>query len=143
MDKQKLIDGLNHDLAGELAAIIQYLHFSATVTGLDRPQLSEFFESEIPDELGHAKFLANKIAALGGQPTTEPGPVKTATDSRGMLEAVLEAEKQAIANYNERIKQAEEFGDTGLKVQLEDIVSDETGHKEEVEKLLAKQPAVV
>ena len=143
MDKQKLIDGLNSDLAGELAAIIQYLHFSATVTGLDRPQLSEFFANEIPDELGHATFLANKIASLGGQPTTEPRPVKTAADSRQMLALVLEAEKQAIADYNERIKQAEEFGDTGWKVQLEDQVADETRHKEEVEKLLAKHPAVV
>lgn len=143
MDKQKLIEGLNHDLAGELAALIQYLHFAATVTGVDRPQLSAFFETEIPDELGHAKFLANKIAALGGTPTVQPRPVKTAMEPREMLEAVLEAEKQAIADYTERIEQAEAYGDIGLKVQLEDQVADETTHKEEVEKLLAKQLASV
>lgn len=143
MDKQRLIDGLNHDLAGELSAVIQYLTYSAMVTGLDRPQLSEFFDSEIPEELEHAKFLANKIAALGGTPTVEPRPVKVVTDSRQMLEAVLEAEKQTISDYKERAKQAEEYGDIGLMVQLEDQILDETHHKEEVEKLLAKQPAVV
>jgi len=36
-----------------------------------------------------------------------------------MLERVLEAEKQAIADYDERIRQAEAFGDIGLKVDLE------------------------
>lgn len=143
MDKQRLIDGLNHDLAGELSAVIQYLTYSAMVTGLDRPQLSEFFDSEIPEELEHAKFLANKIAALGGTPTVEPRPVKVVTDSRQMLEAVLEAEKQTISDYKERAKHAEEYGDIGLMVQLEDQILDETHHKEEVEKLLAKQPAVV
>lgn len=143
MDKQRLIDGLNHDLAGELSAVIQYLTYSAMVTGLDRPQLSEFFDSEIPEELEHAKFLANKIAALGGTPTVEPRPVKVVTDSRQMLEAVLEAEMQTISDYKERAKHAEEYGDIGLMVQLEDQILDETHHKEEVEKLLAKQPAVV
>ena len=34
-----------------------------------------------------------------------------------------------------RTKQAEEFGDKGLVVQLEDIVRDETGHLEETERL--------
>ncbi|MDI3339550.1 MAG: ferritin-like domain-containing protein [Sphaerobacter sp.] len=143
MDKQRLIDGLNQDLAAELAAIIQYLHFSATVTGPDRLQLQGFFAGEIPDELGHATFLANKIAALGGKPTVEPRPVKTATDARQMLELALEAEKQAIRDYTERARQAEEFGDIGLKVQLENQILDETQHKEELEKLLAKQPAAV
>jgi bacterioferritin (cytochrome b1) len=33
MDKQKLIDKLNEDLSNELAAIIQYITYSAQVTG--------------------------------------------------------------------------------------------------------------
>jgi bacterioferritin len=31
-----------------------------------------------------------------------------------MLEAVLEAERKAIADYTQRAKDAEEFGDKGL-----------------------------
>ena len=127
--KTDLIDSLNSDLAGEFQAIIQYVQYAACVTGYDRPQLSAFFRSEIPDELGHAQFLAEKIAALGGTPTTEPRPVKHARNSREMLEAVLEAERQAIADYRERAEQAEQLGEIGLKVQLENM--------EEVQKLLA------
>lgn len=134
---QKLIDGLNDDLAGELQAVIQYIQYAASVTGIDRPQLAEFFRSEIPDELGHAQFLAEKVAALGGIPTTEPKPVPQAKTNREMLEAVLQAEQDAIRNYTVRLEQAEEAGDIGLRVQLEEHISDETGHMEEVRKLLA------
>ncbi len=53
------------------------------------------------------------------------------------LEQALSAEKQAIADYCERISQAEACGDVGLKVNLENQVSDETRHKEEIERILA------
>ncbi len=136
-DKTKeLIDGLNKDLAGELAAVIQYTIYGAVAKGAHRPTLVSFFEGEIPDELGHAKFLANKIAALGGTPTTKPNPVPVPDTNRGLLEEVLKAETQAIADYTERVEQAEAAGETGLKVQLEDQILDETNHREETAKLL-------
>lgn len=140
MKKQELIDNLNEDLAGELSAIIQYLTYAAKATGPYRPQLVEFFETEIPDEQGHAKYLANKIVALGGEPTTKPRPVPAAETNHEMLEAVLQAEKRAVADYTERAEQADEFGDKGLVVQLEDIVRDETGHSEETERILRDWP---
>lgn len=136
MDKQKLVDALNEDLAGELQAVIQYLTYSARVTGPWRPQLVEFMQAEIQDELMHAQFLADKIAALGGVPTSTPRPVPDAANPREMLEAILKAEKQATEDYTKRAKQADEFGDKGLAVQLEDMVRDETGHAEETAKLL-------
>lgn len=136
MEKQQLIDALNSDLAGELQAIIQYLTYSAKVMGPYRPQLVDFMQEEITDELGHAQYLADKVAALGGTPTTTPRPVPEADDAKSMLEAILNAERQAIEDYGQRAKQAEEFGDKGLAVQLEDMVRDETGHAEETEKLL-------
>src|SRR5690606_919768 len=110
--------------------------YAAKVTGPYRPQLVEFFLQEVPDEQGHAQFLANKIVALGGTPTTTPQPVAEATDNKGLLEAILEAEHKAIEGYKERAKQAEEFGDKGLAVQLEDMVRDETEHAEETERIL-------
>lgn len=136
MDRNTLIEGLNHDLAGELQAIIMYLHYAAAATGVDRLELAEFFQREIQDELRHALFLANKITALGGEPIDEPLPVPRAESNRAMIERVLEAEERTIKAYTERMKQAEEFGDYGLANDLQDIISDETRHKEECEKLL-------
>jgi bacterioferritin len=140
MDKQELVKLLNQDLAGELGAIIQYITYAAKTTGPYRPELSQFFLGEVPDEQGHAQFLANKIVALGGEPTTQAREVPTAKTNKAMVEAVRGAEQRAVTDYTERIKQAEEFGDKGLVVQLEDIVRDETGHLEEVERLLRDWP---
>lgn len=136
MDKQKLIDALNDDLASELQAVVQYLTYSAKVTGPYRPQLVTFMQAEIADELGHAQFLADKIVALGGNPTTQPRDVPAADSPKAMLEAILVAEKKAIDGYTERAQQADEFGDKGLVVQLEDMIRDETTHAEETMKLL-------
>jgi bacterioferritin len=140
MDKQALINKLNEDLAGELSAVIQYITYAAKSTGPYRPQLVEFFLAEVPDEEGHAKFLANKIVALGGEPTTTPRPVAAAKTNKEMLSAALEAEKKAVADYTQRAKDAEEFGDKGLAVQLEDMIRDESGHKEELERILRDWP---
>ena len=137
MDKQALIDGLNHDLAGEYQAIVMYIQYSAKLTGPYRRELRALFQAEIADEQGHAQFLADKIATLGGEPTTEPRPVPHADQPKEMLEHALAAEKQAIADYDERLRQAEAFGDVGLKVSLENQVADETRHKEEIERVLA------
>ena len=140
MKKRELIDLLNQDLAGELGAVIQYTTYAAKTTGPFRPQLSQFFLAEIPDELGHAQFLANKIVALGGEPTTEARAVPAADGNREMLEKVLEAERRAVEDYTQRAREADEFGDKGLSVQLEDMVRDESGHAEETERILRDWP---
>lgn len=140
MEKKDLIDKLNGDLSGELSAIIQYLTYAAKATGPYRPQLAAFFLAEVTDEQGHAQFLANKIVALGGEPTTKPRPVTPASSNREMLEAVLEAELKAVADYTERAREADAFGDKGLAVQLEDMIRDESGHAEETERILQGWP---
>lgn len=140
MDKKELIKRLNEDLAGELSAIIQYLTYAAKATGPYRPQLSQFFLAEIGDEQGHAQFLANKIVALGGEPTTSPRDVPTANSNHEMLEAVLSAERRAVQDYEQRAQDAEAFGDKGLVVALEDMVRDESTHAEETERILRDWP---
>lgn len=137
IDREMLVAGLNHDLAGEYQAVLMYTHYAAKLTGPYRKELRGLFQAEIADEQRHAQFLADKIAALGGDPTTEPRPVRHVNDPREMLEEALAAERQTISDYDERIGQAEAFGDIGLKVDLENQVADETRHKEELERILA------
>ena len=140
MDKQTLIDNLNKDLASEFSAIIQYITYASQATGPYRPQLVNFFLAEVADEQMHAQFLANKIVALGGQPTTIPDKVPEANSNREMLEAILSAELSARKNYTQRAQEADAFGDKGLAVQLEDMVRDETEHSEETERILRDWP---
>ncbi|MEP0546897.1 MAG: ferritin-like domain-containing protein, partial [Rhodothermales bacterium] len=49
---------------------------------------------------------------------------------------VLQAETETITRYVARRRQAEAFGDYGLAAELDTILSDETRHKEETDKLL-------
>lgn len=136
MDKASLIIALNEDLKNEFSAIIQYITYAARVTGPFRPELSKFFLAEVSDEQTHAQFLANKIVTFGGVPTTESSQVPEATNNKEMLEEILKAETRAIAAYTQRAKQAEALGFKSLSIDLEDMIRDETNHKEEVEKIL-------
>ncbi|RCW69670.1 ferritin-like domain-containing protein [Saliterribacillus persicus] len=133
----ELIDGLNEDLANEYAATIMYTYHASVVSGLYRSLLKPFFEDEIEDEIGHALYLSDKIKTLGGSPTTTPAKVEQLTNVKDMLEATLKAETETIERYETRKKQADELGLTELVVKLEDMISDETHHKEETERLLS------
>lgn len=136
MTRDELIQGLNLDLANEYQAIITYITYASVVSGLKRKEMKEFFLSEVPDELRHAQFLANKIAAMGGKPAVEPAPVPFTSDLKTMLENIHQAEKETVERYKLRMKQAEELGDYGLANDLQGFISDETGHMEEVYMLL-------
>ena len=63
-----------------------------------------------------------------------------ASKPKEMLQRILESEERAINDYNVRIKQAEQYGDTALKLALENQISDETNHKQEVARMLAGWP---
>jgi bacterioferritin len=133
---EELIEGLNVDLANEYGAAIQYSYSASVVSGLYRSALKPFFEEEITDELGHALYLSEKIKTLGGTPTTKSAEVPQPTEVKEILEAVHKSESDTIERYEIRKKQAETLGMTELVVKLEDMIADETSHKEEVERLL-------
>jgi bacterioferritin len=134
--RAELIAGLNEDLANEYTAVISYLLFSRLVSGAHRMELAAFFEAEIADELEHAKYLSHKIVALGGMPVTEPAPVQLSQDNQEMLRLSLKAEEDTIARYTKRIGQAESAGELALKVELENLVAEETRHKEDLDRIL-------
>ena len=135
--RQALIDGLNEDLAAEYQAVIMYRTYASQVSGPFRIELRGFFEGEIPDELGHAAFLADKIVALGGTPTTSVAPVPNAAGAKQMQENALRAEQDTIARYTRRIDQADRAGEVAIKVELEDLIVDETRHRDDIRRVLA------
>ena len=136
--QDKFLEGLNVDLAHEYAAVISYRTYASQVQGQWRMELRQFFESEIPDELGHAQLLADKIVALGGIPTTQPAPVKPARDSKEMLRNSLEDEIETIDRYVLRRKQAEALGHYGLAVEFDDLIRDESTHRDEIQMILKR-----
>jgi bacterioferritin len=138
--KHQLIEGLNEDLRGEFQAVIMYRLFASMVQGPYRQELRTFFANEIPEELGHAQVLADKISALGGTPASEPATVPVAREAKAMLEAAHKAEVETITRYVQRRKQAEDAGEFGLAAQFDDIIMDETHHRDELQQMLARWP---
>ncbi len=139
-----LLDRLNDDLAGELQAYVMYLQYSAVLRGLHRHELRALFDAIVPDEQRHARFLADKVAALGGTPAVMPRPFPRASSTYQILRNLHEAESRSIVDYCDRVREAAALGEIGLKVDLERLVADETRHKEEIEQFLAgwNQPVI-
>jgi len=137
----ELIKGLNEDLQGEFQAVIMYRLYASMVQGPYRQELRTFFANEIPEELGHAQILADKISALGGTPAATAAPVKVVFEAKQMLQEALKAEMETLERYIRRRKQAEEAGEHGLAAQFDDIISDETNHRDELKQMLARWPS--
>ena len=117
-----------------------YRLYASLVQGPYRQELRAFFANEIPEELTHAQILADKIAALGGTPAGAAAPVKVVKEPRAMLQTALQAEEETIDRYLQRRKQAEEAGEFGLAVQFDNIIADETNHRDELRQILARWP---
>ena len=133
--KQELINGLNEDLNLELEAVLRYLYHASSATSLLGHELRELLKADLVGELNHAVFLADKIHALGGEAKINVTMPKRAKNAKDMITTDIAAERKAIKNYTARIQQAQEFGDRGLVIRLEDILAEETDHAEEMERL--------
>jgi bacterioferritin len=133
---KELIRGLNDDLAAEWGTIMRYTFQASKALGLRGADLREILEKEIPDELGHARYLTDVISDLGGEPTTQPRAWDHTTELKAMLEQDLKMELQDVDTYPQHAKMAEELGLTELKVKLEEMASDESRHARELNRIL-------
>jgi bacterioferritin len=80
-------------------------------------------------ELAHAITIAKQIDYLGGVPTAVAKPVKTSTDNREMLRFDLDNENETVANYRQRIRQAESLGEYALAENIRQILVQEQEHQ--------------
>jgi bacterioferritin len=128
-DRQKIIDGLNEDLAREYQAIIQYVVFSSTLKGPEYGDIAEELKLHASEELEHALEIAKQIDYLGGDPTMKSKEAGYSEDSKTMLEIDLKSERETIKNYRERIRQAEDAGEYALSEKLRGIIAQEQDHE--------------
>jgi bacterioferritin len=134
-DRDQLIERLNRALSFEYAATIQYLQQQCAVKGKERQQFAPFFAASSSESHLHAQNLGNKIAALGGVPTIEPAKIRQGTSLAEMLRYDLEMERDALDAYVKAWELAQ--GNHPLVFWLEEIISTEQLHVDELEKLNA------
>jgi bacterioferritin len=135
MTREELINGLNEDLNLELETLLRGVYHAAAGRGMLGHELRELLKKELPSELDHAMFLADKIVALGGEVRIRPSVPAELAAARDLLQDNIAGERKIISNYAKRIDQAAEFGDKGLVIRLEDMLASETDHLEQLERL--------
>lgn len=77
---------------------------------------------------------------FSGTPAADPAPVPVVAEPKAMLQAALRAEEETLQRYLERRRQAEAAGEFGLAVQVDDIIADETHHRDALRQMLARWP---
>src|ERR1043165_8351314 len=114
LTREQMIQLLNDDLSREYQAIIAYIVYSQVIKGAEYTDIARELEKHAGEELAHAIKIAKQIDYLGGSPVLVPQPVKTSDDAEEMLRADLENERVTVANYRQRIRQAEAMGEFAL-----------------------------
>jgi len=142
MANAELIESLNRVLSLELAGVIQYLQHSFLVTGTEREVFKEFFRDLSGEARDHAATLGDKIVALGGVPTVEPGEIRQATELAEMLRQDLELERTALEAYLAAWRACTD-NELGTRFLLEERIASEQKHVEEFEKLTSERKASV
>jgi bacterioferritin len=127
--RERMIQLLNEDLAGEYQAIIAYTVYSQVLKGAAYTDIARELEAHAGEELAHAIKIAKQIDYLGGMPGVMPKPVKTSSDPVVMLRADLENERETVGRYRERIRQAEAMGEFALSETLRAIIVQEQEHE--------------
>ena len=142
MANEELLDSLNRALGLELAGVIQYMQHSFLVTGPEREVFREFFRDQSGEARDHAETLGDKIVALGGVPTVEPGEIRQSTDLGEMLRQALELERAAMEAYVAAWCACTD-AELATRFLLEERIASEQKHIDEFEKLTSERRANV
>lgn len=137
MANQELISGLNQALNREVSTFLRYMLQAAQIQGALWEPVRQMYAEEVPDELGHATYLADKIVMLGGTPKLAPDLTPPPSDPREMLRHDIEQEQIDVNHYLKMAALAEKAGLADLKMKMEEQAADEARHGERMRRLLA------
>jgi bacterioferritin len=136
VSREHLIAELNKDLEWEYAAAIQYVQHASMITGPQYEGIKKELLIHANEEMAHAVIVSEQITFLGGVPSIEVEKRDIAEDTKTMLIQDLAGEDNAITRYKERIRQAEELQEYGLRRVIEDILIQEEEHKRDLQDAL-------
>jgi bacterioferritin len=138
MTSKKLMDLLNRAIARELQVSVQYMWQHVLATGIKSAAVEDVFREIAITEMKHAEKIAERLAYLGGTPTTKPDPIFVGADLEEMLRTDVKAEETAIALYKQTIKVADDAGDITTRRLFEEILGQEEDHHDTFTRLLEK-----
>jgi len=143
---QQMIDLLNEDLEREYSHWHFYMNAAVRVVGLHRKSLSKFFLEEAKGEMAHIEQFKRLIIGMDGIPSTEVADfVNHMTDPTDLLIEALKMEDEVVANYVQRMDDANELEKNGgsdkvdgrhIEIFLEDQILDSRGDADNIREML-------
>lgn len=142
--REDIIKLLNESLATELVCVLRYKRHHFTADGLASPKIADEFLVHANEESAHGDRIAQRIVQLGGEPDFSPDTLTRrshaayddSSDLKDMIRANLIAERVAIEAYSQMIALIGDKDSTTRRL-LEDILSDEQEHADELKDWLA------
>jgi bacterioferritin len=131
-----VLEHLDRILEAELSGVVRYLHYSFMIFGPNRIPITAWFRGHATEGMAHAVTVGEKITALGGHPSLKVKPVPESNQHNviDILKESLEYERETLKLYYQLLELA--TGDVPLEEMVRGLISDETSHVEEVEKMI-------
>jgi bacterioferritin len=136
MASKELLEMMNQAIARELQVSIQYMWQHVLWSGVKAFAVKDEFKVIAIAEMKHAEAIAERLAYLGGTPTTKPEPIFVGKTLKEMTETNKKAEEDAIKLYKKIIKVAQDEGDPTTARLFEKILEDEEDHHDTFSGLL-------
>lgn len=164
MNRKKLIENLNEDLKREYSHWHYYMAAAEMVVGPHREEFQEFFMKEASGEMQHILEFSKLIRGLGGIPTMETAQFRNLLPNtfisqcgneittpipeiKTLLTGALHMETEVVANFVQRMDEAEAFGDMGtsqdridgryIQIFLEEQMMDSRGTVDHLKQMLS------
>ncbi|MFG0331416.1 MAG: ferritin-like domain-containing protein [Phycisphaerales bacterium] len=139
--KTEIVRQLILAYTAELETVANYIANSVNLDGVMAEPIKESLGSDVEEELGHARTLADRLRVLGA---TVPGslalkfdqksmqPPDESTDLMQVVNGVIEAETQAIERYEKIIELCSDSDPVTEDIAIT-LLADEQEHRREFE----------
>jgi bacterioferritin (cytochrome b1) len=137
MDVDAQIECLNRALVLQHRSVLQYSLVAGSVIGLEYQAHAEKMKEHAVSELEDSTRLVEKIAALGGEPTTEVAPLRFIGDPAKAIDRLIEDEGEVLEALQAAIEPTgREAASEAVEHRLEHIIMRK---QEQVDYLLRAQ----
>ena len=143
-NNQPAIDILNEIMEAELAGVVRYSHYALMVYGYNRIPIVDWMKANANEGLMHAQRAGELVTLMGGHPSLKIGALLETErhDIGDILRESLEHEKSVLKMYYRLLKLAESNGSVLLEEYAREMITEETMHLDEVNKMLRRPGAM-
>jgi len=127
---------LNKAVAREMQVSIQYMWQHVLWKGVKAFVVKDELKNIAVTEMKHAEAIAERLAYLGGKPTTKLEPIFVRESLREMIEQDRRDEENAITLYKQVIETANREGDITTARLFRKILGEEEEHHDFFRSLL-------